>query len=101
MKNCKTFYEALTANCLKEIILPPPNSQPTHHQTKSYYVFGTKIFLRRYTDKNIQTFAFKVLQEGSSLASRNGAAQMFFPTPNRNMFAGKCVKSERFLTVLG
>ena len=50
--------------------------------------------------RNIQTFAFKVLQECSSLASRNGAAQMFFLTPNRNMFAGKFVKSERYLTVL-
>ena len=46
--------------------------------------------------RNIQTFAFKVLQEGSSCASRNGAVQMFFLTPNRNMFA---VKSQRFLAV--
>ena len=29
MKNCKTFYEAQTASCLKEIIQPPPDSQPT------------------------------------------------------------------------
>ena len=50
--------------------------------------------------RNIQTFAFKVLQKCSSWASRNGAAQMFFLTPNRNMLGGKFVKSERFLTVL-
>ena len=50
--------------------------------------------------RNIQTFAFKVLQECSSLASRNDAAHMFFLTPNRNMFAGTFVKSERFLTML-
>ena len=50
--------------------------------------------------RNIQTFAFKVLQEHSSLASRNDAAQMFFLTPNRNMLAGIFVKSERFLTML-
>ena len=50
MKNCKTFYEAQTASCLKEIIQPPPNPQPIPYQTKSYYVFRTKIFLRRYTE---------------------------------------------------
>ena len=32
--------------------------------------------------------------------SRNGAVQMFFLTPNRNMFAEKFVKWERFLAVL-
>ena len=50
--------------------------------------------------RNIQTFAFKVLQECSSWASRKGAVQIFFLTPNRNMTAGKFVKSERFLAVL-
>ena len=66
-----------------------------------------KIFLRLWNKnflteiyRNIQTFAFKVLQEYSSLASRNDAAQMIFLTPNRNMFAGIFVKSERFLTML-
>ena len=39
--------------------------------------------------RNIQTFAFKVLQKYSSLASRTAATQMFFLTPNRNIFAGK------------
>ena len=47
--------------------------------------------------RNIQTFAFKVLQEYSSLVSRNDSAQMFFLTRNRNMFAGIFVKSEKFL----
>ena len=41
-----------------------------------------------------------MLQECSSLALRNGAVQIFFLTPNRNMFAGKFVKSESFLAVL-
>ena len=61
MKNCKTFYEAQTASCLKEIIEPPPNSQPTPHKIKSYYVFGTKIFLRRYTEiyKHLLSKCFK------------------------------------------
>ena len=48
MKNCTTFYEAQIASRLKEIILPPP----THpYQIKCYYVFKTKIFLRRYAGK--------------------------------------------------
>ena len=66
-----------------------------------------KILLRLWKKKflteiyrKIQTFAFKVLQRCSSLASRNGAAQIFFLTPNRNMSAEKFVKSERFLTML-
>ena len=53
--------------------------------------------------RNIQTLAVKVLQECSSWASRNGTApflQMFFLTPNRNMFAGKFIKWERFLAML-
>ena len=73
-------------------------------QIKFYYVSGTKVSLRRYTEiyRHIQAFAFKVLQECGSWASRNDALQMFFLTPNtnRNMFAGKFVKSERFLAVL-
>ena len=113
MKNCETFYEAQTASCLKEIIRPPPNPQlspphdsppthPTHTHTHTH-----KILLRLWNKhflteiyRNIQTFVFKVLQECSSLASRNGAAQMFFLLPNRNIFAGKLVKLERFLIVL-
>ena len=50
--------------------------------------------------RNIQAFAFKVLHECSSWASRNGAAQIFFLIPNWNIFSEKFVKSERFLAVL-
>ena len=49
MKNCKTLYEVQTASHLKEIFQSPP-PQPTPHQIKSYYVSGTKILLRRYTE---------------------------------------------------
>ena len=49
--------------------------------------------------RNIQTFSFKVLQESSSWASGNGAVQMIFLTPNRNIFAGKFVNWESFLAV--
>ena len=45
----------------------------------------------------MQAFALKVLQECSSWASRNGPVQMFFITPNRNIFAGEF---EKFLAVL-
>ena len=50
--------------------------------------------------RNIQTFAFKVFQECSSWASRDGALQMFFLTPIRNMLAEKFLKSKRVLAVL-
>ena len=58
MRNCKTFYEVQTAICLKEIIQPPPNPQPTFphpHQTWNK-CFLTEIY------RNIQTFVFRVLQ---------------------------------------
>ena len=99
MKNCKTFYDAQTASCLKEIIQPPHNPQPNPHQTKSYYVFGTKSFLQRYT-KIYRHLLSKCFKNEVLGLSRNGTAEMFFLTPNRNMFAGQYVKSERVLTVL-
>ena len=87
-KNCKTFYEAQTASCFKEIFQAPPTHSPPD-----------KILLRLWSKnflidiyRNIQIFAFKVLQGCSSWASRNGAVQMFFLKPNRNMFAGKVKK---------
>ena len=51
MKNFKTFYEVQTASHPKEIIQPPhqPTSTPSN-QVKTYYVFGTKILLQRYTE---------------------------------------------------
>ena len=92
MKNYKTFYKSQTTSGLKEIIQPPP----TPH--KILLRLWNKTFLREIY-RNIQTFAFKVLQESSSWASGNGAVQMFFLTPNRNMFTGKFVNWERFLAV--
>ena len=69
-----------------------------------FYPSRDKTLLRLWIKKivkeiyrNIQRFAFKVLQECSS---RNGAVQISFLTPNRNMFTGKFVKLERFLAVL-
>ena len=100
MKNWKTFYEAQTPSCFKEIIqaLPPPPS--THSPSDKILLrLWSKHFLIE-TDKNIRISVFKVLQECSCWASRNGAVQMFFLTPNRNMFAGKFLMSERFLPVL-
>ena len=73
-----------------------PNSKPregsysasphaTPYQIKLYYVSGTKIFVKKVY-RNIQTFAFNVLKECSSGASRNGAVQIFFLTPDRSVF---------------
>ena len=41
-----------------------------------------------------------MFQECGSWALRNDAVQILFLTPNRNMFAGKFVISERVLAVL-
>ena len=48
MKNFKTFCKAQTASRLMEIVQPPTKPNPT--QIKSNYIFGTKIFLRRYVE---------------------------------------------------
>ena len=57
-----------------------------------------KTFLREIY-RNIQTFDFKVLQGKCSWVSGNGAVQMLFLTPNRNMFAARFVNWESFLDV--
>ena len=81
---------------LKKIIQLPLNAPPPD---KILLRLWNKNFLTKIC-RNIPTFAFKVLQECSFWVSRNGAVQMFFLAPNRNMFAGKFVKSERILAVL-
>ena len=96
MKNCKRFYEAQTASRLKEILQPPPTHPPLD---KILLPLWNKT-VHKEIFRNIQTFAFKVFQECGSWASRNGAVQMFFARPNRNMFPEIFVKSERFLAVL-
>ena len=98
MKNYETFYEAQTTSRLNEIIQPPPppSIQPASPSHQIRLRLSNKNFLREIY-RNIQTFAFKELQECSSWASRNDAVQMFFRTPNRNMLAGKFGKWKRFL----
>ena len=70
IKNCNTFCKA-----------------PSPHENKPYYVSGTIFFKEIYTN----IFAFKVLKECSSCASRNDVVQIFFLIPYRNIFAGKFV----------
>ena len=62
MKNCKTFYGVQTMSRLKEIIQPPsaPHPLPTPPSCKILLLFGTKVFLPRYTE---QSFASKMVQE--------------------------------------
>ena len=75
--------------------LPPFHPTPNKTWLR---LWNKNLFKEIY--RNIQTYAFKVLQECSSRKSRNGLVQIFFLSPNRNMFSGKFVKSERFLAVL-
>ena len=46
-KNCKIFYESQTGNPIRKLFSLPPN---LNQQINSYFVSGTKIFLRRYTE---------------------------------------------------
>ena len=66
---------------------------PTHSSSDKILLhLWNKNFLTEKC-RNTQIFAIKELQEYSSWASRNVTVQMFFLTPNRNMFAGKFAKS--------
>ena len=87
MKNCKIFCKTEATSYLKEVIQTPrPPSPPSHSlPDKTLLRLWNKRFLKEIY-RNIQTFAFKVLQECSSWASRKGAVQIFFLTPNGNMF---------------
>ena len=96
MKNCKGLYEVQTASRLKEIFQPPPtNPSPD----KILLCLWNKNFITEIY-RNTQAFTFKVFQECGSWASRNDTVQILFLAPNKNMFTGKFVKSERVLAVL-
>ena len=82
MKNCKTFYEAQTASHLKEIIQLSPNLPAPD---KILLLLWNKNFLTEIY-KNIETFAFKMLQECSSWAIRNGAVQFFSDSKQKHVF---------------
>ena len=69
IKNFKTFYEAQAVRRLKEVIQ-----------------------LLSEIHRIIQIFSFPVFWKCSSRAFRNGAVQIFFLIPTRNMFVGKFAK---------
>ena len=70
----------------------------SHPPDKSFLPLGSKNFLaEKY--RHLQTFAFQVLRECSSLSSTKGTMQMLFLKSARNMFAGKFVKLVSFLAV--
>ena len=71
MENCKTFYEVQIASNLKEIIQPPLNPLIFFSPDKTLLRLWNKYFLTGIY-RNMKTFPFKVLQECSSWASRNG-----------------------------
>ena len=72
--------------------------QPTLYQIKSYYVFETKIFLRRYTEIHGSLLS-KCFKNGVLGRQEMVECNCFFDT-KQNMFAGKFVKSVRFLAAL-
>ena len=85
MKYCKTFYEVQTVSRLKEIIQPPPTRYPTRWNL-------TTSLEQKFSQRDIHKYTYICFEECSYWVSRNGPLQIFFLTPNRNMFAGKFVK---------
>ena len=69
MENFIAFYESQLAICLRDIIqLLPPD--------KSFSRFWNKN-VRKEIYRKIRTFAFHVIQECNSWASKNGPLQCF------------------------
>ena len=95
-KIVKHFMSPKQRAVIRKLFSSPPN--PLSADKIWLCLWNKNLFTEIY--KSIQTFAFKVLQECGSWASRNREVQMSFLTPNRNLFAGIFVKSERFLAVL-
>ena len=92
MKKCKHFTRQKQPVALrKSFSLPSPDEISLRLWNKN---FLTEIY------RNMLIFAFKVLQESSSWASRNCEVQMFLLTPNRKMFVRKLVIWEKSLAVL-
>ena len=70
-KHFKIFYEVQRTSHIKQII------QPTTRQKLSLRLWDKYFLMEIY--RNIQTFAFPVLGECNSSASRSSAVQIFFP----------------------
>ena len=87
MKSCKHFVRPKQQATLRKLFslfpIPPPSDKTLLH-------LWNKKFLKEIY-RTIQTFALQCKYE---------AVQIFFLTPDRNMFTGKFVKSEMFLAVL-
>ena len=79
-KIVKTFTRHTQLAALRKLFSAPLPLSPDK-KIKSYYVSGLwkKVFLTEIY-RNMQSFTFKVLQECSSWALRNGAVQIFFLT---------------------
>ena len=95
MENCKTFCKAQTASCLKIFIQSPP-IPPLPDET--LVRLGNNFFIRRYIEiyRHLLSKCFK-----NAVLGRQEIVvlQIFFLASHRNMFAGKFIKSERFLAV--
>ena len=72
-------------------LLSLPQPLTIFYPIKSYYVFGTKIFLWRYAEisRHLLSMCFK----NAVLGVKKWSSANVFLTPNQNMFAEKFVKS--------
>ena len=90
IKNSKTVYEAQTASCFKGSTQPLPDRKLLT-SLKQNFSDG---------DQECADICFPTCKQCSSWVSRNGAVQIIFLTPTRNIFAGKFVKWVRVLAAL-
>ena len=91
MKNCKTFYETQTASNLQEMIHSSPRSLPSD---KILLHLWNKHFLTEIY-RNIQTFAFKVLQECSSWGVKKWYSANVFSDTKQKHFCWKIFEDRK------
>ena len=88
--------EAQIASRLKKIIQPPP--PPTPPDKILEILWRKKIFLRRCTEiyRYLPSKCFEIAVLGLQEMVQ---CKCFFLTPNKKIFAGKCLKWEKVLVV--
>ena len=83
----KHFARLKQRAALRKLFNLPPNRP---HHVKSYYVSGTKLFLRRYTE--IYRYLLSKRFKNPVLGCQEIVhCNFFFVMPNRNISAGKWV----------
>ena len=94
-KIVKYFARSKQRAALRKLFSLP---HPTPHQIKPYYVFGIKIFLRRYIEiyRHLLSICFK----NAVLGRQEMVLNKYFSDTKQKHVCWKFVKSENFLAAL-